>query len=64
MPASDRPGAHGRRTVPPDSQIVPISECQWPFPHEEAKAGREVLKLRAGLTAGAAPRLPGGKVCR
>jgi hypothetical protein len=34
------------------------------LPHEEAKAGREVLKLRAGLTTAAAPSLPGGKVCR
>ena len=54
----------GRPTVPPDGQMVTISECQWAFPHEEAKAGREVLKLRAGLTAGATPSLPGGKVCR
>jgi hypothetical protein len=61
---SDRTGTRGAGGGRPNSQMVTISECQWPFLHEEAKAGREVLKLRAELTAGAAPSLPGGKVCR
>src|ERR1700730_11488172 len=42
----------------------PLANVSWPCPHEEAKAGHEDLALRAGLTAGAAPSLPGGKVCR
>jgi hypothetical protein len=37
------------------SQMVTISECQWPCPHEQTKAGYEDLALRAGLTADAAP---------
>jgi hypothetical protein len=41
-----------------------LAEITPPSLHKEAKAGHEDLTLRAGLTADAAPSLPGETVCR